>query len=161
MLSCDAIAPDGRVRTYAAADCGFGYRHSRFRDELAGSVIVAARFRVHADDPVTIRARTDAISADRKTAQPYGIRSLGSVFKNPEGDRAGRLVEAAGLKGRREGGAEISTKHANFIVNARHASAADVVALVDLAHATVLDRFGVDLEREIVYLGKPGAGPVR
>ena len=154
LIDCDVIGPDGDVRTYSAGECGFAYRRSRFRDALPRPIVVAARFQVRPDDPVDIRARTDAVQADRKAAQPYGIRSLGSVFKNPPGDRAGRLVEAAGLKGRRAGGAEIATKHANFIVNRDHARATDVVALVDLAHDAVLERFGVELEREIIYLGR-------
>ena len=83
-----------------------------------------------------VRERTDAIQAERKASQPYGIRSLGSVFKNPPDDKAGRLIEAAGLKGRRSGGAQISPKHANFIVNVDHATAADVLTLVRVAHDT-------------------------
>ena len=102
-----------------------------------------------------MRTRTDAIQAERKSSQPYGVRSLGSVFKNPQGDAAGRLIEAAELKGRRQGGAQISPKHANFICNVAHASAADVLALVALAHDEVMRLFGVDMEREIVVLGAP------
>ncbi|HEV7679710.1 MAG TPA: UDP-N-acetylmuramate dehydrogenase [Candidatus Dormibacteraeota bacterium] len=155
LVECVSIDGDGGHHTLAAADCGFTYRHSRFKDELVDHVVVAARFRVHRDDPVAVRARTDAVQAQRKATQPYGIRSLGSVFKNPPGDFAGRLVEAAGLRGTRRGGAQISEKHANFIVNVKHASAADVLALAELAHDTVLERFGVDLEREIAVLGEP------
>ncbi|MFN2452171.1 MAG: UDP-N-acetylmuramate dehydrogenase [Candidatus Dormibacteria bacterium] len=155
LLSCDAVGPDGLLTTYALDDCGFGYRTSRFKRDLRSTIVVAARFAVHDDEPSSVRARTDAIQADRKASQPYGIRSLGSVFQNPPGDRAGRLIEAAGLKGTTHGGAEISTKHANFIVNRDHATAADVAALVERAHAVVRERFGVDLQREIVYLGEP------
>lgn len=155
MTECVSIDAHGEHHTFANAECGFGYRHSRFKDDLLGHVVVAARFTVHRDDPVVVRQRTDAIQAQRKASQPYGIRSLGSVFKNPPGDYAGRLVEAAGLRGRRVGGAQISDKHANFIVNAAHATAADVLALAELAHDAVLAQFGVDLEREIVVLGEP------
>ena len=156
LVDCDTIDGDGRHHTFAAADCGFAYRHSRFKEDvLRDHVVVSARFRTHPDDPVAVRARTDAIQAQRKAAQPYGIRSLGSVFKNPPGDYAGRLVEQAGLRGRRIGGAQIAEKHANFIVNVSHASAADVLALAELAHAAVLEQFGVDMEREIVVLGEP------
>ena len=101
-----------------------------------------------------MRERTDAIQSERKASQPYGIRSLGSVFKNPPQDQAGRLIEAAGLKGHRVGGAQISPKHANFIVNVDHASAGDVINLMQLAIFTVLDQFGIQLEREIVFIGK-------
>jgi len=153
MLDCDTLAPDGSPRRIGAGECGFAYRDSRFKHELADHIVVAARFRVTHDDAAAVRARTDAIQAERKATQPYGVRSLGSVFKNPPGDHAGRLIEAAGLRGARHDGAEISRKHANFILNLGGASAADVLRLVELAHRTVLERFGVDLEREIVLLG--------
>jgi len=157
MVDCDVLDPRGASLALDAPDCAFEYRRSRFVDELAGHVVVAARFRVHPDDPAAVRERTDAITAQRKASQPWGTRSLGSVFKNPPGDHAGRLVEAAGLKGRRVGGAEIAHKHANFILNVDRASAADVLALAELAHDVVLERFGLDLEREIVTVGEPGA----
>jgi UDP-N-acetylmuramate dehydrogenase len=156
LVDCDTIASDGRRHTFANAECGFAYRDSRFKSDLLDHVVVAARFTTYRDDPAAVRERTDAIQAQRKASQPYGIRSLGSVFKNPPDDYAGRLVEASGLRGRRIGGAQIAEKHANFIVNVSHASAADVLALAELAHDAVLDRFGVDLEREIVVLGEAG-----
>jgi UDP-N-acetylmuramate dehydrogenase len=161
LVDCVTISADGAHHTYANADCGFSYRDSRFKRDLLDHVVVAARFTVHRDDQVAVRQRTDAVQAQRKATQPYGIRSLGSVFKNPPGDYAGRLVEAADLRGRRIGGAQIAEKHANFIVNVSHASAADVLALAELAHDTVLERFGVDLEREIVLLGDPNGAPRR
>jgi UDP-N-acetylmuramate dehydrogenase len=155
LVDCDVVTPAGELRTLAAEDCGFGYRDSRFKHDLAGHVVVAARFRCTPDDPAAVRRRTDAIQAQRKATQPYGIRSIGSMFKNPTGDHAGRLVEAAGLKGLRIGGAEISGKHANFVVNVEHASAADVLALAERARAAVREQFGVELEREIIVLGEP------
>lgn len=154
VIDCTVLAPDGEDRVLTRDECGFGYRYSRLKDDLRGSVVVSAQLRVHSDDPASVRRRTDDIQAKRKASQPYGVRSLGSVFKNPPGDSAGRLVEACDLKGERRGGAEISAKHANFICNVAHASAADVLALVQLAHDTVLQRFGVDLEREIIVLGE-------
>jgi UDP-N-acetylmuramate dehydrogenase len=153
LVDCTALDQTGSSTTLAADACDFGYRHSRFKDDLRGSVIVSARLRVHPDDAAAVRERTDAIQAERKASQPYGIRSLGSVFKNPPGDKAGRLIEAAGLKGRRSGGAQISSKHANFIVNVDHAQASDVLSLVRIAHDSVQQQFGVDLEQEIVVLG--------
>jgi UDP-N-acetylmuramate dehydrogenase len=155
VIDCTTLDPGGRPVVLDAAACGFAYRHSRLKDDLHGHVVVSARLRVHPDDPALVRARTDAVQAQRKAAQPYGVRSLGSVFKNPPGDKAGRLIEAAGLKGRRAGGAEISTKHANFIVNVDHATAADVLALVHVAHDAVLAGSGIDLEQEIIVLGTP------
>jgi UDP-N-acetylmuramate dehydrogenase len=154
LVDCTALAPDGEPVTLDNAACGFGYRDSRFKNDLSDHVVVSARLRVHGDDQAAVRARTDAIQADRKASQPYGIRSLGSVFKNPPGDKAGRLIEAAGLKGHRAGGAQISPKHANFIVNVDHASAGDVINLMQLAIFTVRERFGIQLEREIVFIGK-------
>ena len=158
LISCEVLDHEGSITTRQRDDCGFVYRRSRFRDEMPGCVVVNARFSVVRDDPAAVRARTDAIQVQRKAAQPYGIRSLGSVFKNPPDDKAGRLIEAAGLKGRRVGGAEIYQKHANFIINVEAATAADVIALVEIAHDAVLTQFGVDLEREIIYLGE--AAPV-
>lgn len=153
LIDCTSLDPHGAPVTLTADACDFRYRHSRFKDDLRGNVIVSARLRVHHDDPDSVRERTDSIQAERKATQPYGIRSLGSIFKNPPDDKAGRLIEAAGLKGHRSGGAEISSKHANFIVNVDHASAADVLRLVYLAHDTVHQQFGVDLEQEIIVLG--------
>jgi UDP-N-acetylmuramate dehydrogenase len=161
LIDCTALDPEGRPVTLDVAECGFSYRHSRFKDDLRDHVVVSARLRVHADDPVLVRESTDAVQAQRKASQPYGVRSLGSVFKNPPDDKAGSLVEAAGLKGRRVGGAQISLKHANFIVNVDHASAADVLKLVAAAHDAVQHQFGVDLEREIIVLGDTGAGVAR
>jgi UDP-N-acetylmuramate dehydrogenase len=157
LIDCTALAPDGEPMTLDAAACGFGYRDSRFKGDLHGHVIASARLRVHRDDPALVRKRTDEVQAQRKASQPYGVRSLGSVFKNPPGDTAGRLIEAAGLKGRTSGGAQISPKHANFILNIDHATSADVLALVRAAHDEVLTAYGVDLQREIIVLG-PAVG---
>jgi UDP-N-acetylmuramate dehydrogenase len=155
LVDCEVVAPDGTTRWIAAADCGFAYRDSRFKSDLRGHVVMRGRFTVARDEIATVRTRTDAVQAERKRTQPYGVRSLGSTFKNPPGDFAGRLIEAAGLKGRSHGGAQISPKHANFILNIERATATDVLALVDLARDEVGSRFGVELEREIVLLGEP------
>jgi UDP-N-acetylmuramate dehydrogenase len=154
MIDCDVSDARGTQQTLSKVECEFAYRTSIFKRERKGDIVLAARFRVGRDDPGSIRARTDAINQQRKETQPYGIRSLGSTFKNPEGDFAGRLIEASGLKGKRIGGAEISPKHANFITNVDSAKAVDVIALVELAHDTVLDKFGVDLQPEIVVMGE-------
>lgn len=160
MLACEVAAPDGSTRWIDAQDCGFHYRASRLTDDLAGHVVLRARFAVTHEEATAVRARTDAVQAERKRTQPYGVRSLGSTFKNPPGDFAGRLIEAAGLAGREHGGARISPKHANFILNTDHACATDVLALVELAHDEVASRFGVLLEREIVVTGEPAPAPV-
>src|SRR5580700_5335254 len=101
LVDCTSLDQKGTATTLAADECDFSYRHSRFKDDMRGSVIVSARLRVHLDDATAVRERTDAIQAERKASQPYGIRSLGSVFKNPPDDKAGRLIDAAGVKGRR------------------------------------------------------------
>ncbi len=155
LIECEVVAPDGSTRWLAGTDCGFGYRDSRFKHDLAGHVVTRGRFAVTRDDSARVRQRTDAVQAERKRTQPYGVRSLGSTFKNPPEDFAGRLIEAAGLAGHRHGGAEISPKHANFILNVDHASAADVLTLVERARDEVAGRFDVVLEREIVLLGEP------
>ena len=155
LVDCTVLSPAGDAQVLTAADCGFRYRHSRLQDDLRGHVVTGARLRVRSEDATEVRRRTDEIQAQRKASQPYGVRSLGSVFKNPPGDSAGRLVEACGLKGREHGGAQIAAKHANFILNVAHATAADVLELVRVAHDSVLQQFGVDLEREIVVLGEP------
>jgi UDP-N-acetylmuramate dehydrogenase len=156
LIDCDVLTPQGAPRTVTHDECDFAYRRSAFTDgDLRAHIVTAARFTVHPDKAAEVRARVDDITARRKASQPWGQRSLGSVFKNPPGDHAGRLVEACGLKGTREGGAEISRKHANFIVNTHSATAADVLALVRRAHDTVLEHLGVDLETEIVTVGEP------
>jgi UDP-N-acetylmuramate dehydrogenase len=142
----DALEPDGAVRSHATEACGFRYRSSRFRDGTA--VVVRTTLELQADDPAEISSRLEHFAESRKANQPTELPSCGSVFLKPEGDFAGRLIEQAGLKGRRIGGAEISTRHANFFVNVDRASAADVLALVELAEAEVLKRFGVSLTRE-------------
>ncbi|MHB8717434.1 MAG: UDP-N-acetylmuramate dehydrogenase [Candidatus Dormibacteria bacterium] len=154
MRECLVCAPDGTTAWRDTAWCGYSYRDSRFRRGDA-ALVLRARFAIRHGDPASVGARTRAVQAERKATQPYGVRSLGSTFKNPPGDHAGRLIEAAGLCGRRIGGAEVSSKHANFILNTGAASAADVVALIDLVHDEVASRFSVDLEREVVFLGEP------
>jgi UDP-N-acetylmuramate dehydrogenase len=160
LVDCEVVTADGSTRSLAGDECAFGYRDSRFKHDLADAIVIRGRFSVGADAVSDVRARTDAVQAERKRTQPYGVRSLGSTFKNPPGDFAGRLVEAAGLAGHAHGGAQISPKHANFIVNVDHASAADVLTLVTRAREEVAARFDVELEREIVLLGEPVSGAV-
>ena len=160
LVECEVVAPDGTTRWIAGSDSAFSYRDSRFKHDLAGHVIVRGRFTVAPDDIARVRARTDAVQSERKRTQPYGVRSLGSTFKNPPGDLAGRLIEAAGLAGHSLGGAQISPKHANFILNIDHATAVDVLALVDRARDEVASRFDVVLEQEIVLLGEPAPDAV-
>jgi UDP-N-acetylmuramate dehydrogenase len=117
-------------------------------------VVTAATWALAAADPGAIRARISAFLVRRNAAQPVEYRSAGSVFKNPPGDFAGRLVDAAGLKGTRIGGAMISAKHGNFIVNLGAARASEVLALVELARIRVRETAGVELELEIRVIGE-------
>jgi UDP-N-acetylmuramate dehydrogenase len=122
--------------------------------------VTGARFRLEPASEGEIKARLDDIRHWRQAHQPLGIPSAGSVFRNPaEGRSAGALIEGAGLKGLQEGGATVSQKHANFIVNDRRGTAADVRRLMDKVRATILDSTGVDLQPEIVFVGDWGGWP--
>jgi UDP-N-acetylmuramate dehydrogenase len=128
----------------------FSYR------ELAipkGAMILGVRFELDKEDPESISQRVEDYVARRKAKQPLEYPSGGSVFKNPPNDYAGRLIEEAGLKGRRIGGAMISPKHANFIVNTSNARADDILALIDLVREKVKEGSGIELEPEIKVVG--------
>ncbi len=145
-------------RRLAAAECGFAYRESRFKH--GADVVLGGTIELEAGDPTTIEALVDDHQATRLRTQPLADQNAGSVFRNPPGDHAGRLIEAAGLKGHRVGTASVSTLHANFIVTDRGAArATDVRALGDVVRATVADRFGVELAYEIEFVGAWDAEP--
>lgn len=150
--SADAITPDGPV-TYSSQDLDFEYRASSLKRERRKAVILSAKLKFKSGDAKAINAKMEEYNDYRKRTQPGGA-TIGSMFKNPPGDFAGRLIEAAGLKGKRLGGAEISTVHANFFVNAGNATAQDVMALVDLAREQVKAQSGVTLEMEIEPVGE-------
>ena len=154
--SADVLLGDGTDATLAAGDLDLRYRDSRLKRH-PDEVVLSATFRLEPAEPDVIAARLDDIRRWRREHQPLGIPSAGSTFRNPTGDSAGRLIDAAGLKGRRIGGASVSEKHANFIVNDGKGSAADVRALVDEVAATVERETGVRLEPEVVFLGDWGA----
>jgi len=151
----EVISPTGRaVRHIPRAELRFVYR--ALRGLAPGSVILSALLSVTLSDTGAVRAEIDRLLAARQSSQPLDVPSCGSVFKNPPGDFAGRLVEAAGLKGRRLGGAEISPVHANFIANRGGATAADVLALIQEAQAAVWRTAGRRLVPEVrVIGGKP------
>ncbi|MFA5028521.1 MAG: UDP-N-acetylenolpyruvoylglucosamine reductase, partial [Candidatus Methylomirabilota bacterium] len=132
----------------------FRYRHAGLP---AGAVVTRASFGLCPDDAGLIRRRISGLLVQRSRTQPVASRSAGSIFRNPEGDFAGRLVEAAGLKGTRLGGAEISARHANFILNRGGASAADILGLIELARRRVLEHSGVPLELEVQVVGVDAA----
>jgi len=159
--SARVLGADGTERILDAAELGFAYRDSRFKappghpldDAQPRDVVIDATFELSTADPDTIKARLDEIRHWRQAHQPLGLPSAGSVFRNPNGDSAGRVIEAAGLKGMRIGGAVVSEKHANFIVNDQKGTASDVRRLVELVAATILERDGVALKREIEFVG--------
>src|SRR5438552_318183 len=141
-------------RALAGEDCAFAYRESRFKH--SPEIVLAASLGLAAGDAAEIAKRVDEHQAQRRATQPLADQNAGSVFRNPPGDHAGRLIEAAGLKGFRIGTASVSTLHANFIVTDRGGRATDVRALGDHVRETVAARFGVTLTYEIEFVGAWG-----
>ncbi len=141
----------------AASELGFHYRGASGLP--VGSVVVAATFALSPSTPAAVRAEMDRHLAHRSATQPLDVPSCGSVFRNPPGEHAGALLDRAGLKGRRVGGACISDTHANFIENRGGASATDVLTLIDQARACVADQSGIALETEVRIFGRPEAQP--
>jgi UDP-N-acetylmuramate dehydrogenase len=149
----EVMSPTGRRRRHLArAGVHFAYR--ALRGLAPGSVIVSVLLSVTLSSPAAVKSEIETLLARRAATQPLDVPSCGSVFKNPPGDHAGRLIEAAGLKGWRAGGAEISPVHANFIANAGGASAADVLALIELAQRVVFEQTGIRLEPEVRIVGR-------
>ncbi len=157
--SATVLLADGTEHELAADELGFSYRHSRFKDAAAvapgdpGEVVLSATFALRHDDPAAIKERLDDIRRWRQAHQPLGLPSAGSVFRNPPGDSAGRLIDELGLKGHRIGGAVVSEKHANFIVNDQRGTAADVRRLAEHVRREVLARHGTELAFEIEFAG--------
>ncbi len=145
--------PQANVTTWTPDAFAYDYRHSRLKGAAGQYVVLGACLALHpGQDPAALSAQADAFIAHRKRTQPPGA-SLGSIFKNPPGDYAGRLIEAAGLKGTRRGEVQISPMHANFFVNLGDGTATDYAALIDHAREVVHHRFGVWLEPEIERFG--------
>lgn len=161
VLKVRVITPEGELAELDTSVMEFGYDRSRL--QRTGEVLLSADFRVAAGDPVALRQTARESLSYRKQTQPLHAPSAGCVFQNPDwpAERlpeevpasAGALIDRAGLKGRRIGGASVSSIHANFIVNDGTASAADIRALIDECRSAVLDRFGIGLREEIVCLG--------
>lgn len=154
--SARVLAADGSESVVLASELGFGYRDSRLKHGVpgvAGELVIEATFALTPADPVAIKARLDDIRRWRQAHQPIGLPSAGSVFRNPVGESAGRLIEEVGLKGFRVGGAVVSGKHANFIVNDQKGTAADVRRLAEHVRAEVLRQRGVELRFEIEFVG--------
>lgn len=151
------LAADGSEARLDPAGLGLAYRESRLKHPAPGvpaEVVLAATFRLVPEEPAAIRARLDEIRRWRREHQPLGIPSAGSVFRNPsEGRSAGALIDACGLKGQRLGGAVVSDRHANWILNDRGGTAADVRRLAERVRATVERATGARLAFEVVFLG--------
>lgn len=151
LLLAEILHPNGK-ELWPVERLQYQYRSSLLKREHIPAVILAANLKLERSDPQSVQERMDGFSARRRSTQPPGA-SIGSMFKNPPGDYAGRLIEAAGLKGKRIGDAEISPVHANFFVNHGNASAADIGALIETAQETVAQKFGITLELEVELLG--------
>lgn len=145
----------GTVDDVSAGELGLTYRHSELTDD---DVVLAATFELVEADPAAVRQRMESYRRHRAATQPPAASNAGSVFKNPPGDHAGRLVEAAGCKGFRVGGAEVSSLHANFFIAHKGSLASDVFELVDQVRRRVHERFGTELDPEIRFVGDfPGS----
>jgi len=145
------VTPDGE-RTWRADELAYAYRESRLQHEPA--VVLDATLELAQESPEVTTARLDEWLRHRSDTQPLGPPSSGCIFRNPAGDHAGRLIDTAGGKGLRVGGAVVSDRHANYILNTEHATAADVLGLIALVHRRVRERFGVELETEVKLLGE-------
>ena len=151
VLSQADVLEDGRILTLSASEMEMGYRSTRILKR--GGIALQASFALQPDDPEEIAARMRDLNGRRREKQPLEYPSAGSTFKRPEGYFAGALIEGAGLKGTRIGGAMVSEKHAGFLINTGNASAEDVLALIAHVQKTVREKYGVDLEPEVRIVG--------
>jgi len=147
----ETVNPTGEPITFTRAHMTFSYRDSHLP---AGTVVTRVTLRLRKANAAEVDSQLRALVGKRKSSQPAGFPNSGSMFRNPPGDYAGRLIEAAGLKGKRLGQAQIAERHANFIVNLGGAKAKDVRQLMDLARAEVKRQFGVELIAEVKLLGE-------
>ena len=150
LVECEVVLRSGERRTMAGDALGYSYRHSELPE---GAVVVSATFGGEPGDPQVIQAEMDRIAAAREESQPLRSKTGGSTFKNPPGDKAWRLVDAAGCRGLRKGGAQVSEKHTNFLLNTGDATSADIEALGEEVRAKVKAASGVELEWEIQRVG--------
>lgn len=156
LISAEVLLGSGERVVFSNEELGFRYRTSVLQGKVQG-IVTEASFQLDFGDPQKIASSMARYRERRKQTQPLQFPCAGSVFRNPPGDHAGRLIEASGLKGFRVGDAEVSTQHANFIINRGQATAADVLALIDHIVRTVEERFGVRLKTEVLVVGDQGA----
>ena len=152
LIWAELLTENGREK-YTVEQMGYGYRTSILKRGELNAVVLAAELRLENSTREDVTVKIEQFSAHRKTTQPPGA-SMGSMFKNPPGDYAGRLIEACELKGTRIGNAEISPLHGNFFVNHAHTNANDILALIQLVQKTVKEQQDVDLELEIELIGE-------
>ena len=152
LIDCDVVFPNGQCVNIPAADLEYSYRHSRLPE---GAIVVAARFQGAPGDPAAIGAEMDRIAAERENSQPLRSKTGGSTFKNPEGRKAWQLVDEAGCRGLTMGGAQVSEKHANFLINTGDATSSDIEGLGEEVRCRVAEKSGVALEWEIKRVGRP------
>ena len=151
LVDCDVVIRSGEIATLPLSELGYTYRHSDLTD---GCIVVAARFKGQVGDPQAIQAEMDRISASREASQPLRSKTGGSTFKNPDSGKAWELVDRAGCRGLTLGGAQVSEKHTNFLINTGEATSAQIEALGEEVRARVKAQSGVDLEWEIKRVGK-------
>jgi UDP-N-acetylmuramate dehydrogenase len=153
LIDVEIVQPDGTCETWQASRMEYGYRASVLKGrDPAGPAVVAARFRLEKGDPVSLNSEIARISAERRGKTPIGA-SCGSVFRNPPGTSAGRLIEQAGCKGLRRGAAVVSMMHANYIINEGGGTARDIMELIAAVRDRVRKDAGVDLTLEIQLVG--------
>ena len=151
LVDCDVVLRNGDLVTLPVADLHYSYRHSELPE---GAIVVAARFKGKPGEPTAIQAEMDRISASREASQPLRSKTGGSTFKNPDGHKAWQLVDEAGCRGLQMGGAQVSEKHTNFLINTGDATSADIEALGEEVRARVKAKSGVDLHWEIQRVGR-------
>ena len=150
LVDCELVLRSGERVTLGLDELGYTYRHSELPE---GSIVVGATFRGHADDPARIQTEMDRIANEREASQPLRSRTGGSTFKNPPGTKAWKLIDDAGCRGLTVGGAQVSEKHCNFLLNLGDATAADIEALGEEVRRRVREESGVELEWEIQRVG--------
>ncbi|MNZ67713.1 UDP-N-acetylenolpyruvoylglucosamine reductase [compost metagenome] len=150
--SADVVLETGELVRYERDDMNFSYRHSILQEQKG--VVVEATFELAEGDRAEISAALASYKDRRRRTQPLQLPCAGSVFRNPPNDYAARLIQEAGLKGERRGGAQVSEQHANFIVNTGQATAEDVLALITHIRNTIQERYGILLETEVLVVGE-------
>ncbi len=150
LIDCDVVLRSGALATLPLADLGYTYRHSELPE---GAIVVAARFKGREGESGAIQAEMDRIAASREASQPLRSKTGGSTFKNPDGHKAWQLVDEAGCRGLQIGGAQVSEKHTNFMINTGDATSADIEALGEEVRNRVKAKSGVDLQWEIQRIG--------